>query len=906
MPTDYFDESTTDPSLLTAVDAREMLLNGQQETVVVPQGSRADAPVFTREQAKEVLLNTGPDINKIQAKQLLLGSLGGRQEAINQKVVEKQALLGRSGTIGPSLNGMPYAFLSESGKAAANELYAQGAKQEQIRIAEDAARKVRESSAFVSDAGLETIPGATINIAAGVQHKVNEIVGYVAGLPKRVMNFAERTTLDTQDFVDYDSVIRKEQTGEDLTPEEEALTKARVTKSHVGADKVQPTSKFDQIARIKEREYFLQGIDDLVAISKKGVNSKKTGIALDKVNESADKAVAEFKDGELVQGVGTFLGSIGTLAAEDTQAALELSAAALPEMYFLVKNTGTAITTIAFDQQAKAVEAFKEEYGREPDAVETGLTLAYSVAAASLDAVGAKVTLQTTSIIKDLTEKLGKDLPTEVVEKVATSITEKVVGVVGTTASKAIINPITKAVVVEGATEGAQNILTQQAGKQDLDKLDPSEVLADAAVGSVVGGVISTPVAAAAAISKTKEVGAKVKETTAAKVKEVVAAKSEAIKKAGVGKLDEVVEQATKDKKPEVAIQALQEVDLTTLDKDTRIDQLKELQKQISDYTTITENMEGGDEKATREEQIVDYKRVLTQRVKAHHKIQAGGASVKDSITILDQASKENSVPLTTEAVKVVSDAVVVGVTSGSATIQQVDKVLGSKYFGDMPTENQEIIRDYKLLQTTSAKLQDMVKTSVSEGKTAESVNLDVLNGGKGFVGIKQHIEAAQEAVALNNSTALSTTVEDIEAFKQIQLDKLNPEHPSSKYETPQGKIRPHSLQVRNFILEEVSVLNAALKHISNIASTNQVNVATPSPISEQQKPAKAVKPRAGDAADTEITTASPILVSDVVITPNLPVVVESLNKIQSGLGDSLTQVDSKIAGALKILEKCG
>jgi len=436
------------------VDAKAALLGTNQP------------PVIGVDQAKAALFSSVPapvipvPPTASEAKQLLLGNkIHDKNKVVFEKTLNKQQQQGKLPETGPTLYGIPYRFLDDNNKAEAIRVSAATQERLQVQAAEEVARVQREQDAIISDAGLEGVSGAVGNIGVGAVSGAVDVATGIASTVTKGLNLVGLS--------------------------DEAAEQINV------------------------------GLDAFSGAAAKLVNRKNQEKALVSVQKNSQQAVEEFKDGKYFSGIGTILKSGVELAVDNPAAALEFTANSLPQMYVLAKNAIVGVGSLTSTGYDDAIEEFEKEHGREPDANEKAVAGLLSLAAASLDALGAKSVLGLKDVILNV-EKLG-------IKTAAKTVS----------GAKALLR-VPKAIVVEGTTEGAQNLLVQQAGKQDVSKLDIAEAITDTTIGAVSGAHLASPVAAVEAVKSTEPV---VKKTKAA-IHKVATAVAEKGKEAGIGKVD--------------------------------------------------------------------------------------------------------------------------------------------------------------------------------------------------------------------------------------------------------------------------------------------------------------------------------------------------------------------------------
>jgi len=868
-----------------SVDAAKQALLGSGSTSTSTQ-----QPTLSIDEAKEQLFRPAqpiPEFNSVTAKQALLGdTVQSKAELLANKSLEKKAKFGKLPTTGPALFGIPYEQLGTEAKVEAIRV----AQQEKIVAQQQAEKFIREEAALISDEDVKTIPGYVGNLLLRGAAGATAVVGDTLTLGPRVLNAIGDAFLEEKDYGTYQVIQEKQATGVALTPEEQLFTKA-TTKD----GRITQISKFDIIGKIESRENLIQSIEAGVASVRSRVNNKNTIEALNKLKENSDIAVKEFEEGEIFTGIGTVLEGIGTLAFEDTDAALELTVESLPQMYVLAKNAILGVSTLTAAGYDQALEDFEIEYGRAPDDSEKAIAGILSLASAGLDAVGAKAVFGLKQIFTGAkkigieTAKVTATAAEKVVEQAATTTLKQAFGIAGSAAKKAAVNNITKAIVVEGLTEGAQNVLTQLAAKQDVSKIDIAEAITDLTVGAVSGKQISIVLETAKVVTKVPKVVSKTREV----VHEVATKVVEKGTEAGIGKVDIVIAKAKETDKPELGIDAIANIKFANLDIEQRRTKINDLAELVAIHNVQTEDFTGTTEEIEqRKNENIEVNKTLQTVIQAHNKL-AAGASVEDAISILNPTPEQRET-ISDEARAASVQTVITNIGSTTdLSPNQVTKILGSQDFKDNASSHQiKIVEDYKDYINKKAELEVIITDNITLG----GVNDHVLNGspdGK-FKGINQHIADMEQAIALDDKVAAGAVIKALVKFGNNQQAKLNKKGNTKRF--------------NEIVRSEVEAIRAALIQAKHMGI---INFGIKSKV--KSKPIPKVEPAVVESKvekDSIIDLESSAYIKLIAKLDKINIEEEIEDSdgdiISTNVGTALENIDSRLNGLTQILKECG
>ena len=643
--------------------------------------------------------------------------------------------------------------------------------QEQSRIAKQEAELYApdDSGKIISNKQVDTALGFAANTALKGYAAFVKVLGDTARAPSSFFNSVEGKNITKEDLVMYETLQRKFDSGEPLTPEEDAFRKPgkRTRGRHRGQ---RSPSKYEKLTDILAREQFLNYTDKVIGNISGLVNDRDTNIALDKLNKNSVKVVEEVKGERYLEGVGTFLGGIKDLATENTDAAVELTVEALPQMYALAKNAAFNIGIISTNSYEQAIEEFKQEYGRNPNETEQATAGILVLASASLDALGAKAVLGGSKIFKILPElaaDVGVKINKNLVNEAGRSALRLAEGVVEKTIKGAAsVKPIRSA-ITEGFTEGSQAGLEQLAGKQDIAKLDPTEVLTEATVGSVVGGVIKTTTEAPKAVAKITGVAKDKAEGIKAVGKK---AKGVLTKDAAVQ-----VQEAVESGSPDEVIEVVTNISLKDSPQEERVANLKAMNRAIATLQAKAERLDQSDEKTSELQRVEELYTQLDNMIVSHKALieqEQEGVTTKQAVDTIIAANEPESI--TEEVVE--RTLASMQTSTKQITLAQAEEMLANKIFQETATKEQIVeVTAYRDRVKKLAEVREDIKYGTEES---------------GFIGTETHLTNLESAISLGDQEAAQDTINKLEKFQTLQESKIKALEAQIKKQTnKQGQI---------------------------------------------------------------------------------------------------------------------
>lgn len=740
------------PTSLSVAEAKQQLYSpqptlsvGEAKAALLHGGSNTSLSVSD---AKKALLQ-GPDdltMGIAEAKRRLLeGTVARKQLDLTEKPAEPEA---PESVVQPQPQSQPQA--EQLGYDTLLDDY-----------------QARQTGGSIANLGLA--------LTGGAARVIGEAVAFVPSLG----NYIDSIGISPEEFEMAESIKQKQAIGQTLSPQEQ---------TYFDNEK---DGRLETIADIHKKQEFINAIQYGIRSVENWQNKTQQKVAGAQVSKAAEKAVDEFGEGNYAQGLGTITASAWELATQDTQAALEFTAASIPQMLALAYKAVPSVVSLATAQTNAAIEDFRVEYGRWPDEAEKAIAASLSFVSAGLDTFGAKFIFQGKELIKgikSLTGVTGIKVPSNLFTKVA---------------------KVASVPFIEGGTEGAQNVLTQLASKQDLSKVSGKDVVTDTIIGMTSGGHLAAPGAATSALHGAGGAAEKLRKTLNAGADKVI----EKGAKAGIGETAAVVQQAKESNTPEVGITAILEADLDQVDKPTQEAYAKDLDELVTNYAT----KEATDPDNFSEAQLEQY----TEQLYAFEdRVYGVEQDLDDVVATLSDTQADSAVTK-----KAVSDIIDTIQTTSSLTPATTRKILGSdSTFRDNATPEQvQLVEDYQKYQTKTNKI-----------KASADVSNDILTGTGKFKGIESHITNAKRAARKGDAKTITDIVGKLDKFISSQKAKLKTD------------ITPSLARV---VKSEIEALEAARVHINNMKSGIAVEA------QPEAKPEVAAETKAKTKAKTETKT---------------------------------------------------
>jgi len=808
-------------SALATQNSVSLVINGEK---LLPTANAATADPLSTEQAKDILFSDLMEktptteqkqystLTATEAKEKLIGGgfttlVDDKEASVAQKTADKQQAISGSVETGPSRFGIPYELLSPENKAAALK----EAQLEQDRLSQDIRRSERESRQLISDADLDTVPGYIANLGLNVLSGAATVGADILKAPSHIANYLDTVGITDNDILLYNEVLR----GGDLS---------------TAAQEFAQSDKFSNLQDVKARGVFIDTIDSGLTTISGWINDNNTAPALAKLSDTTQKAEESFIKGDYARGIGHFLSGVADLAIEDTAAAGELLANTLPQMYVLARQALFGTSTLAISQYDQAIEEFQAEHGRVPNESEKAMAGVLSFVSAGLDTLGAKFVLRlkgSPNKILAIAEKTGVATAQVTLNAAKASLKTAAKQIKQTKKAQARaaaplvkktlreMKEIVKAGFVEGGTEGAQKALTDLAAKQDVSKLDVSDILTDAAVGAVIGKGIrggQTAIKAPGAVA------------TAAVP--VVKAGLDALEKRGIGNNQKIIKRALEEEDAELGLGAISDIDIAALPEE-------QIEEHLDNYNTLLDMLDkeidsttDPAQKAKKQQIYIKNTKKLSNTIREQLREEKGKAFA-EAVELLDPQERSTvdaegrkvKSDLTSKLSPKVGKAAVVSLidnieNSMDVTTPQIIRALGSESFDEHATKEQKRkAKDFKKLRESEDAVDAHMDVSV---KGIQDVHEEVRNGKGKFKGVNQHVTDFQRALGIKDNAKAKAkatqTIEHLQALGRSQKNKLA----QKGFTTDDGRFIKHTAEFVEALNLEIALIRDTIRVLNN------------------------------------------------------------------------------------------
>ncbi len=437
------------------------------------------------------------------------------------------------------------------------------------------------------------------------------------------------------------------------------------------------------------------------------------------------EGIEDIQNGQVAEGVIKLSGAVSNAAtaifgaaAREPQAVVEEVIKQIPNAFAATRMTGSFFFGNFTKLASEARDKFMEVNGRLPEGEEVNRLLVDTALSAAADTVSDKL----------MVSKGG----------------------------------VARSVVREGATEGTQDLLEQDAYKQDISKLEGRSAFAANVLGQVAGGgttavtspkaalkeAVATPLAVAGALGKPAK--ALIKALTPQGIQNTITEKADALK------------QQAKDRAN------LAEGDLSSLPPKNRIDYLiantpknasetpDNMDKHIDDIKGAIFEMHDGLNKELENTEATNEERDIHRKETDEYQIRAFAAIKK-----LREVKIGSAI-----------DVVIGAKESTPKSETAISSIIGSMDFDSTVSEEQA----KKLLSSNLLSEDQKVKVEsyIEKRKSMSEVSDNILNGGEGFLGINDHTSAVGLGVESNNSKATESTLIGFKAWAERHSNKAS------------------------------------------------------------------------------------------------------------------------------------
>lgn len=751
----------------------------------------------------------------------------------------------------------------------------------------------------VSDTELETIKGKLINTGLTMADAASQFVGGLVSLPQSLAADFSAQGLTSEDLNMYKSILdvnkQAEESGNE--PEYTEAQKAFMSDStstktasssmyaqnkaytpNIGGFDEKIENKMRQVERVISNQSGAKTTSDFFNFLEPYVNKVKQEGLQEDLGNVFDTNVGEsligfekLRNGDL-SGINDLVNSISKMGAEgayqmltNPYATAETFAASIPDMIAAVRSAPIAAASLGNRNFLEALDKFEEEYGDIPVGDQRTKARALTTLAGLVGSYSDKFIAQGAALT----------IPNKV-----RSITPRVVA----------------GAVTEGIAEVTETGLTQYAGVQDISKMDGRELyvagMLGAGMGAGVAGAVST-------VQRSKQVGG-------------ILAKKVSVKEAveqglyeGTVHTKEEVSSGYKDVEEEVTKDVFNKVDLSKssglatalrnataiLDSDStspvakedaatigkrtinlvksRIDNANEMIAQFDEMISETKNSENPDSKQL--DYLVEAKKQTTKELgrlnkvlnNYEQKVNNDFSNLVNTQEKLDAIKQRLGNPAeAVESMASKTEEEIAAITRKgdrdasllvSASLES-DLVSSSDLREAAKSPN---ITPQKAIQLEkTAELNDLIK------KNQDSVSNDILNGGTGYVGVRQYQErigellnsnmpeaATKELRKLNNFAAhMNQKAQDVsEAYARVlEGDETSVELPQYK-QLETGKPLSISAASRNLVPTIQNEAGLVTQALTNLKEQVEAYV------SPQQTPVSNVEPTTESDNETTV-----------------------------------------------------
>lgn len=631
-------------------------------------------------------------------------------------------------------------------------------------------------NAVVSDSELESVSGAAQNIGISLGSKALQQVGNIlSALPTAINDLdISRGDFTPEDIVAYRSLQEKEKAGGeiDYTPEEEALlnpwkknTEGEVTSgsSYIPNTSDLPSydaftpdestaSKKEVLDRFFSTDERIKEFNDIFSSGEELVNTSKTQTAFDEAAAVYNNNVGTISTGieklqnDDLSGISDLLEGAKDFTAEglytlftNPQAVAQVTVESIPAMLTAARSIVVGAGALGNQNYQSALDAYEKEYGDVPVGDARRTAQAYSALAGIVGTYSDKFLATGAKLVPD---------------QVASITPRAVTGA-----------------VTEGITESAEEALTAYAGVQDTDKIDGSEVFTAGLFGFGSGGALAGGVTAVEKVNNLKkgiETKQNVNDTINTGTSEVDIDNSiitdktvkESVSNAKYDKasdLAKVLRNATNLQKQENTPQTAKE-DAALLAKNT----LNIVNSRIENAEVVLADLDSiaQDEKTSPEtlEEVSRTKKETTTELNRLNKVKDSyEQSVENSFTAL--ASNPDKIEeIKSRILDFESDVTLLGTDSEAFRQARIDKdaaLLNEAAISTNSVTSEDLVKASTNPNVTPQRANQLRLTAELNDsfKSTDEVHNDIVNGGKGFIGLRQYQQRINTMLNMGSTT---------------------------------------------------------------------------------------------------------------------------------------------------------
>lgn len=679
--------------------------------------------------------------------------------------------------------------------------------------------RAESPNAVVSDTDLSTFTGQLTNLAISAGAITTSVLGDVIQAPAKLWRENELASANiTQEDIDNYWSLKNKQVQEaagmnlleDYTEAEKALTKPNIGKTR-GIGTYMTTH--DAPSKAQTLDAFFEGEKDAQvsrtyvydAVSRYVNNLKKNEVMADskKTYEENKKDVVqgfeELRKGDLA-GIGKMVSAVDKMGSEglatlftNPSGTAQLAVEAIPTAIMAAISAPLSVAAYGTSYIRDAEDMYRREYKKMPLGTDRAIMVSGSMLAGAVGTYADRLlgSAVVNSIGGNITKAAGEAAEAvaqgglkEGAKKVTQELVDTALGIAAT-ATK------------EGITEATEQAIVEYSGKQDIDKMDGAEIFANGVAGFGAGGMLD---GGAAAVGKVNDFAKSAKASIVAKeaTKTVLAADAKAdeatseqgvvnpeVRKGadlssslGIAKVlrnartvleKDETDQGTREDTILFAKHALSSID-------NRLDATAEKLLDVEDMSKVEGISEDAKEllNSTKNELLKEQKRLQKIKDENAEKITAEYDALVSNPEVYEAAKSR----LTTEKLDELADMDTQEVpldeesdTTETDTTPTVDNTLdkdaallaASSLVTDKvtPEDLEAAANSPKISPQRATQLKEtaILNRLIDVAKSSAMVAKDIIEGGEGFVGIKQYQQRITEHL---NSGSLRTAARDL------------------------------------------------------------------------------------------------------------------------------------------------
>lgn len=604
---------------------------------------------------------------------------------------------------------------------------------------------------------LDSAAQFTGNTLLSTVNTIGRIAGGLLSLPSEIRAAYNLADATEEGFKQYQAILAKQAAGLDLNISEVQFVE---------------TDEFKSISQGMESMANAQDIQGGLGALGKYVNTEVTD---EFVQEGAD-IFNGLASGDLT--MGEFITESSSLLTSSPGAVGQATVESLPYILASAYNLPLTVASSWASNQNEAIETYRENNDGD---IPTGKDLANLTMLAGGQ-----------SMVDHFGDRLvgGKNL------------TNLLSGVTGRKASS-IAGDVVAGTAGEFVAEGGADVLGQLAGTAGKGEVDLATAYASGLLGAGAGGTTSGAIAGTALTAEAIDTAAEVTEGKGTKIKDAVSKVGQAAK-AGKEAVASARKTTPEEETETTTTPAQEEPTTESADLNTRLSeafakadetpaQAQEIEADVrAEYETLKDaarevvgRLQTGEGEITQQDKtIVENFQEAQQVIRARNK-EVKARKAAQQAEQLASATKDTA--NTQTAVTNVLGSI--ELNPDSVTADQATAILAN----DKLNLNEE--------QRT--KLEHHVEVA----KTMSQVGKDIREGGKGFLGINQHLENAAAALEINNLDQVGSTLDTLRTFRDGHQVKVDTGIHNGKAMKP---------KLAKEVAKELDAMNAAIAKIEN------------------------------------------------------------------------------------------